>query len=210
VTNSTQKLILFAAACFAVPVLVALIVLVVLSFSSSVLPALANIVLPLMTVLATGFAAYAAWQSAKSTRDNNKLIASISLSKTAVEIIRVLNDASSFFRYEAWSYWDTGDREPSESERLDQLIRQLLAIEPQLVRFGALGVEVRLCMARARTALIFINKQMFERWKNGFGQAFIYNHDESLDQNSNYYFAISGELHDHTQKLEQHIDVTNI
>ncbi|MDB4353081.1 hypothetical protein OAA60_06595, partial [Porticoccaceae bacterium] len=85
-TNSTQKLILFAAACFAVPVLVSLIVLVVLSFSNSV----TNIAMPLMTLMATVFAAYAAWQSASAIKEQNHLQRQISLAGTAIDLIDLL------------------------------------------------------------------------------------------------------------------------
>ena len=77
-TNTIQKLILFAAACFAVPVCIAVIVLLVLAQSGTVGLTLATVLLPLMSVVAAGFAAYAAWLSAHAIRASNKLMVQIS------------------------------------------------------------------------------------------------------------------------------------
>lgn len=204
--DARYKLILFAAACFAVPVLIALIVLVVLSFSDSV----TNIAIPLMTLTATFFAAYAAWQSAKSTRDHNKLIASISLSAAGVDIISTLNDAYVFFCYEALMYPDIALRTDEPDKRLEVLIQRMFHIEPQMVRFGAAGIEVKHSICRARMALVSIKRRMFSQWKETFGVAYIINDDNSISRDEAYHYAIGQELKQHIQMLEQHIDVTNI
>ena len=209
-TNSTQKLILFAAACFAVPVIVALVVIVVLSFSTEVSPAIANILLPLLAVIATGFAAFAAWQSAKNTERHNKIIASISLSESAVEVISLLNRTDQFFTYEAVSYGLQKAIPFHEDEKkfLEELIFDLFGMTPQLVRFGSLGRDVQSSITRARYALIAVSNDSFHRWIKGWGNSFEFKYDEALARDENYFYAIAMEVRGYARMLERHIDIS--
>ena len=205
-----KPLILFAAACLAVPIIIALLVIVVLSLADRVEPALSPLLLPLLAVISTSFAAFSAWQSAKNTEQPNTIIARLYLSESAVEVISLLNRIDQFFTYEAVSYGLQKAISPHEDEKkfLEELIVDLFGITPQLVRFGFLGRDVQLSITRARYALIAVSNDSFSHWIKGWGNSFEFKYDEMLGEEENYFYALAKEVREYARKLERHIDVS--
>ena len=104
----------FAAVCFAVPVIIALVVLVIVNFRRDVPPAVAHVLLPIAVTLATLFAAFAAYQSARAARAFQHLTTKIALSERAAGLIACLDELSVFL--DTAGYRFLLDREPGPAE----------------------------------------------------------------------------------------------
>lgn len=138
------KLILFAAACFAVPVYIAVIVLLVLAQSGTVGLTLATVLLPLMSVVAAGFAAYAAWLSAQAIRASNKLMVQISSVEPALKLIVLFRDVIDFVMNDAPHFTPLSEMDrilsnssdsPLQITR-DRLLQRVRVETAELYRFG--------------------------------------------------------------------------
>jgi len=132
----------FAAVCFAVPVTVALVVLVVLNFQQDVPPAIAHVVLPLAATLATAFAAFAAYHSARAARDLQRMATKIALSERAAGLISCLEELSAFLDSGGYRYLLDRQPEAEDVRHLDVVYAKLKEARRQTIQLGELGQRI--------------------------------------------------------------------
>lgn len=132
----------FAAVCFAVPVTVALFVLVILNFQKDVPPAISNVLLPLVATLATGFAAFAAFQSAQAAKALQRLTTRVALTERVAGLISCLDELSAFLN--AGGYRFLLDSQPATEDvrHLDVVYARLNEARGQTLQLGELGLRI--------------------------------------------------------------------
>lgn len=132
----------FAAVCFAVPVTVALFVLVILNFQQDVPPAISNVLLPLVATLATVFAAFAACQAAGAAKAFQRLTARIALSERAAGLISCLDELSAFLMASGYRFLLDRQPEPADVRHLDVVYGKLTEARRETLQLGLLGQRI--------------------------------------------------------------------
>ncbi|WP_461516674.1 hypothetical protein [Porticoccus sp.] len=132
----------FAAVCFAVPVTVALFVLVILNFQHDVSPAIANILLPLLATLATVFAAFAAYQSARAAKAFRRLTTRIALSEKTGKLIECLDELSAFLLSSGPRFILDSKPMPDEIRQFGQVYGKLDEARKATIQLGVVGGEI--------------------------------------------------------------------
>ncbi len=146
----------FAAICFAVPVTIALCVLVILNFQEDVPPAISHILLPLCATLATVFAAVAAYQSARAAKVSQRLTAKVLLSERAAGLIACLDELSVFL--ETSGYLFLLDREPGTEElrHLDTVYSKLNDARQHTIQLGEPGHRAERLLLLYSVLLVYL------------------------------------------------------
>jgi len=129
----------FAAVCFAVPVIIALVVLVIVNFQSDVPPAVAHVLLPIAATLATLFAGFAAYQSARATKAFQHLSTRIALSERAAGLIACLDELSAFLDTTGYRFLLDREPGPQETGHLDAVYSMLNDARRKTIPLGETG-----------------------------------------------------------------------
>ncbi|TNF06856.1 MAG: hypothetical protein EP323_04200 [Gammaproteobacteria bacterium] len=146
----------FAAVCFAVPVTIALCVLVILNFQHDVPPAISHILLPLSATLATLFAAFAAYQSAQSAKVCQRLTSKVVLSERAAGLIACLDELSVFLDTSGQLFLLDRKPGPDKLRHLDTVYSKLNDARRHTIQLGEPGHRAERLLLLYSVLLVYL------------------------------------------------------